>query len=695
MSQRPTVASTWLAIAGTPIEDSFLEWPADVFGVTHGILERSQAFRFALSPGAGFTWPPRRFLDWSGSVAEAGQQWSCWAETRNDRSPQLVTGEWQALRDAIETPLEDLAEGRAPRVCEALLTLHAMADEACAGLGIPLDTYDGRGCVYRGRARELLARTGSLSRIPTHFLRVLPKVSTALGGTSVRSFSRYASVHGPGVDVRWHKLPVRRLGTDPGARHANLLLLPWPLRVRESDFRPLKGSVQRMAKEPFGFFEFAPSEKLDLDLVDRMIDAARDEVDSVDVVMLPESAVDADDLDALEALLDRRGVAMLLTGVRERSSGSGQLPLNYVHIGVNPRLEKGVLPPPSQGERWFHIRQNKHHRWSLDEGQILQYHLGGALHPGVRWWEATDVPRRTVHFLELGDEIALVCLVCEDLAQIDNVVDVVRSVGPTAIFTPLLDGPQLSSRWAARYASVLADDPGSAVLTLTSLGMVQRSRPHGHDSLPVIALRKDPVRGFREIRLEGGAQGVLVTFCGAPAPRRSADGRRPIDNATDYFDVAIHQVRAGASGSRPASLEPDLPAAPLELEDVTVLTGWAQALAEAMGDAPGSVERVLANASAGAPWRTAFGLGEASASLCKALSILARGVSAVRCSKDSTSLEEVCAWCMEVQAGQHGLETLVRRVLRAAMEERDLLRTATDSPRTGPADLSRRRLLSA
>jgi hypothetical protein len=666
-----------------------------VFGVTHGILERSEAFRFALSPGTGFTWPPRRFLDWSGSVAEAGQQWSSWAETPHEGAPKLVTGEWQALREAVETPLEDLAEGRAPRACEALLTLHAMADEACAGLGIPLDTYDGRGCVYRGRARELLARTGSLSRIPTDFLRVLPKVSTALGGTSVRSFSRYACVHGPGVDVRWHKLPVRRLGTDPGARHANLLLLPWPLRVRESDFRPLKGSVQRMAKEPFGFFEFAPSEKLDLDLVGRMIDAARDEVDSVDVVMLPECAVDEDDLDALEALLDRRGVALLLTGVREHSSRPGQLPRNSVHIGVNPRLEKGVAPPASPGERWFHIRQNKHHRWSLDEGQILQYHLGGALHPEVRWWEATDVPRRTVHFLELGDEIALVCLVCEDLAQIDNVVDVVRSVGPTAIFTPLLDGPQLSSRWAARYASVLADDPGSAVLTLTSLGMVQRSRPHGHDSLPIIALRKDPVRGFREIRLEDGANGVLVTFCGARAPRRSADGRRPVDNATDYFDVAIHQVRAGATGSQLASLEPDLPAPPLDLEDVTVLTGWAQALAEAMADAPDAVEGVLASASAGAPWRTALGLGEASPSFHEALSILARAARACRSSKDSTRLEELCAWCREVQPGQHGLETLVRRVLRAAAEERELLRSSVDSPRTGPADLPRRRLLSA
>jgi hypothetical protein len=110
-----------------------------------------------------------------------------------------------------------------------------------------------------------------------------------------------------------------------------------------------------MAKEPFGFFEFAPAEKLDLDLVGRMIDAARDEVDSVDVVMLPESAVEADDLDALEALLDRRAVALLVTGVRERSPRPGQLPLNWVHLGVNPRLEKVVQPTTSPGERWFHI----------------------------------------------------------------------------------------------------------------------------------------------------------------------------------------------------------------------------------------------------------------------------------------------------------------------------------------------------
>jgi hypothetical protein len=664
----PTVASTWQAVAGIPLTDQILEWPADLFAVTNAILERSEVYRFALSPGGGLEWPPGRFPSWSEAVEEAGRQWSVWVEDRQGPPPRLLAEEWSALREREEMPLEHLAQGLDSRMCEALLTLHAIADEACAGLGIPLETSDGAACVYRARARELLARTGSLARIPTHLLRVLPKVSTALNGSSLRSFSRYACVHGPGVEVRWHKLPLRRVGTDPGARHANLLLLPWPLRVRESDFRPLQGSVQRLAKEPFGLFEFAPSEKLDLNLVGSMLDASRDEVDSVDCVMLPESAVDENDIDDLEAMLDRHGVGLLVTGVRQRLPQPGRLPGNWVHIGVNPRLEKGGRLPESPGEGWFHIRQNKHHRWSLDEGQILQYHLGGALHPHIRWWEATDVPRRTVHFLELGDQVALACLVCEDLAQIDNVVEVIRSVGPNGVLTPLLDGPQLSSRWAARYASVLADDPGSTVLTLTSFGMVQRSRPRGRDSSPVVALWKDPVRGLREIKLEAGAQGVLLTLCGSRAARRSADGRYPVDNATEYFDVAVHQVRASSAGTRPSNSKPEtLAPRPLKLNELTILTGWVQALVEAIAYSPESIEIVLDNARAGAPWRAELGIAEPSQSLRDAMGFIG---GAVCCSGDPPTLDELHAWCRrdEDRLGENGLERLVRRVLRSTLE---------------------------
>src|SRR5215470_11713183 len=587
-------ASTCHSLAGVPLTDEILEWPADLFAFMNVILKRTEVYRFVFSPPSDREWPPKRFASWSDEVEDAGRQWSAWLEDRTSPFPELLAKEWSIFRERAEASLEDLAEGRDWRMCEAILTLHAIADEACAGLGMALDRSDGKGCLYRARGRELLARTGSLARIQSHSLRVLPKVCTPPNGTSFRSFSRYACVQSPGLEARWHKVPVRRSGTELQARHANLLLLPWPLRVRESDFRRVEGSVRRLAKEPFGFFEFVPSEKLDLELVSRVITAAQDEVDSVDAVLLPESAVDENEIQDLETVLDRHGVAMLFTGVRQCSPQPGRFPSNWVHIGANPRLEKGAPIPSSSRGQWFHIRQNKHHRWSLDEAQILQYHLGGVLHPHIRWWEAMEVPRRTVNFVEHGDEITIVSLVCEDLAQIDNVADVIRSVGPTAVITPLLDGPQLNSRWAARYASVLADDPGSAVLTLTSFGMVQRSRPHGRDSLPVIALWKDPVRGLREIPLETGAQGVLLTICADRTTRRSADGRRPLDNATDLIQVAVHQVRASSKPLQPANAHSKtLAPRVLEADELSILTGWAQALAEALAYDPACVETLL------------------------------------------------------------------------------------------------------
>jgi hypothetical protein len=664
-----TPAAIWHAVAGSPITDDLLEWPADLFALTEVILERTQAYRFALSPPGGVEWPPSRFPSWSDVVEQAGRQWGVWVEDRKSAFPGPLAEEWSIFRERAGMPLEHLAEGRDWQMCEALLTLHAIADEACAGLGMPLDRSNGKGCIYRAHGRELLARTGSLARIRSGFVRVLPKVCTPPNGTSLRSFSRYACAHGPGVEARWHKVPVCRSGTEPQARHANLLLLPWPLRVRESDFRPVEGSVQRRTKEPFGLFEFAPSERLDLDLVDRLLVAARDEVDSVDGVLLPESAVDETDISDLEALLDRHGVAMLITGVRQRSPQAGRLPNNWVHMGVNPRLEKGASVPGSAGEQWFHIRQNKHNRWSLDEGQILQYHLGGALHPHTRWWEAMDVPRRTIHFLEHGDEIALVSLVCEDLAQIDSVAEVIRSVGPTAIVTPLLDGPQLGSRWAARYASVLADDPGSAVVTLTSFGMVQRCRPHARESSPIVALWKDPVRGLREIPLEPGAQGVLLTLCYDSATRRSVDGRCPVDNATECFDVAVHQVRAGSAGlASPESRFPTLSPHALELDELSILTAWTQALVEAMAYAPDRVEWLLADACAGAPWRRALRIAEPSPPLCEAIGFVGRAIRSVAPSGGPPALDALHIWSREDRPEEQRLERLVRRVLRSTLE---------------------------
>jgi hypothetical protein len=679
ITPEPTPASFWRSMSGRKLDDGLLDWPPDLFALANLILSRSEAFRFALSPPRD--WPPDRHANWAQRIGEAARQWGMWIEARDGAVPELLAEEWRAFRDRADDPLEELAEGKDRRLYQALLTLHAIADEACAGLGVALDTYDADGGIYRARGRELLARTGSLSRISTRFLRVLPKVRTPPTGKA--SFARYACVQGPDIDVRWHKMPARHRGTDPQSEHVTLLLLPWPLRVRESDFRSLQTSVQRLDNEPYGFFEFAPSEPLDLDLLDRVLVAAREETTGVDVVVLPESAVDEEDIDDLEALLHRHGVIMLQTGVRQHAREAGRLPANWIHIGVNPELEKGRRQPSGDGEPWFHIRQNKHHRWSLDENQIYQYHLGGALHPQIQWWEAMEVPRQAVQFVEVA-ELTMVSLVCEDLTQRDSVAQLIEAVGPTVVTTGLLDGPQLTSRWSARYASVLADDPGSAVLTLTSYGMVQRSRPNGQDASAVVALWKDPEHGTREIPLEPGAHGVLLTFCVGRANRRSADGRDPIDNGIRAFDVAVHQVHASTAPPRSQNSGSRKTTSTLSANDLTILTAWAEAVAEAMRYAPARAQDLLAEAHGHAAWRATLGLPEPSPRLNEAFDLLEHAVATATPAAGGPTAELLLTAASQSGPREPELDRLVRRVLLATLEER-LIRQPAHSP---PAPLA-------
>ena len=230
-----------------------------------------------------------------------------------------------------------------------------------------------------------------------------------------------------------------------------------------------------------------------------------------------------------------------------------------------------------------------------------------------------------VQFLELGGGITVVAVVCEDLARLDAVADLLRTVGPTLVLTVLLDGPQLASRWTARYASVLADDPGSAVLTLTSLGMVERSRPPGSAPSRVVALWKDPTRGIREIAVDPGAEAVMLSTSVAPAARHSADGRWPADDTTQLRDVGVHQLRAAAAPSRgavtrtpaaEAGVTPDL-----DEGDLSVLASWAQALAEA-GDAE-ERDAVVADMSSASTWRQRLGLEAPAETVGSALDALA------------------------------------------------------------------------
>ena len=76
-----------------------------------------------------------------------------------------------------------------------------------------------------------------------------------------------------------------------------------------------------------------------------------------------------------------------------------------------------------------------------------------------------------------------------------------------------MDGPQTKERWAARYATVLADDPGCSVLSLTSLGMTQLSRPRAEPLRSrVVALWKDRFNGATEIELPRGDEAIAISL---------------------------------------------------------------------------------------------------------------------------------------------------------------------------------------
>src|ERR1019366_3795520 len=87
-------------------------------------------------------------------------------------------------------------------------------------------------------------------------------------------------------------------------------------------------------------------------------------------------------------------------------------------------------------------------------------------------------------------------------------------------------GPQLKTRWPHQYAAVLSDDPGRAVLCMTSLGMTQLSRPFDRQSPSrVVALWKDSKTGAVEVELGKDAGGVVLSLFDEKAEEFTADNR--------------------------------------------------------------------------------------------------------------------------------------------------------------------------
>ncbi len=156
------------------------------------------------------------------------------------------------------------------------------------------------------------------------------------------------------------------------------------------------------------------------------------------------------------------------------------------------------------------------------------------------------------------------------------------------------------------------------------------------------------------------------------ATRNTADRRRPTDNSTSVYGVSVYPVRAASSGSEPSQTPPSTAstAPTLELEELTILTAWAEGVSEAIAYAPERIDALLAAAGPGGTWRAELGIPEPSPLLADAFESLSRLARARPVPPDTTAFDALLTSAAEFQADESTLDQVVRHAVLATFEER-------------------------
>jgi hypothetical protein len=501
MNER-TLRDAATAIVGRESQLSDFFWPPNLFALTSIILGDSGAYRLVVAPPSGRQWPP--VSEWGAFVDAVNKRWVPRVTANPPGAPFAIRSILSFVLSFGETALRCVPSNWP--LSYALLTLHAIADEACAGVG--LIPADGAHFDFIQQANARLFETGSLATFPVSRVRVLPKMRTPQTGITLRSLSHHVATVQSEVRVDWQLAAAPAFGESEPMR---VVLFPWPFTVEDHEFRETPGPLTN-SPSTYGFFTYESQQTFDIDLFRRVLERAR-ESGRVDAVFLPEGSVREHELPILYGALKQSEI--LLAGALGEWSNKACL-----------RFFDPIDRAWTEGGPYD---QSKHHRWQLEKFQIERYNLRQSLDPERRWWEAIDVPERCITFVSLSSWLTICHLICEDLARQEPVAELVRAVGPNLVIALLQDGPQMERRWPGKYAGVLADDPGSSVLTLTSLGMALRSR-YGKDGriaypeTPIVALWSDP-DGRQEIRLDRNASAVVLTLANREVTEYSADGR--------------------------------------------------------------------------------------------------------------------------------------------------------------------------
>jgi predicted amidohydrolase len=478
------------------------EWPPDVFALTALLLLRAGAYREAL-----VQWPPVK--GWEGRVRRLGRKWrSAW--NRERVPPKEVTALWRKVLDYKNSRLDSISNEH--DLCVTLIQLCAIADASAYALGLPTSRaadYDN----FYEQGFQLLwpDEHGSTlcKSIHTTRVRVLPKMHTPQTGLTIRSFSHNLALCGSDeMRPEWYTVPSK-----PGRHRLNLLLIPWPYKLNTGQFVVVKGKIEMPRK--FGFFEYRPQATGDdpAEKVRELLRKADNLGMDIDGVILPELALTIQQHKNVRDLVLARK-SFLIAGVATPTASGDTA--NKVYFDL----------PILGTENLVKIRQSKHHRWRLDDWQIRRYGLEKVLDPGKLWWEHIPVEERCLNIVAMRPWLTISVLICEDLARPDPVGDLVRAVGPNLVVSLLADGPQLPQRWSSRYAMALADDPGSSVLTLTSLGMAQLGHAGKGEKSRSVGLWKNGQSGtVQKIELPRKKEAAVLEIDIKRVEEFTADGR--------------------------------------------------------------------------------------------------------------------------------------------------------------------------
>ncbi len=536
----------------------FPTWPPDAFALAATVARLSGCYsrpRYTKVIDASF-FSEKKLKDIRNAALK-------WRKTFSDKKGfKHIQSLWDVL---IST--KDSLHANDPKCVDwwdAVMELLVIADEASDGIGF-FTTYDGFLARFTRDAHfEMIQRKkwnvtseklpyihhSNCMMVPPSEACVHPKSRTPQSGCTLRSFSHHLALLPPigDVDSSWSLGCDGSLktGTDDDPHQLerkplNILLVPFPYHFDGKNVVPgkeffahQKASPRNTRQRQWRFFDLNQSWLVDekgkpirvktlVDYLKKLIEQAKQEVNKVDGIIFPELSLNDKLVKGIaRKLAEETEVELFVAGFLDQRSPIAR---NMVHGSIiqrNPESKE-----PSVRHIW---EQSKHHRWMLERNQIERYHLGERLHPDYCWWENINIERRECGFWVLRGFISLVTLVCEDLARIDPVQFVIRAIGPTLVIALLLDGPQLPFRWSARYSTVLADDPGCAVLTLTSLGMIRRQHDYEHgneekEDSRKIALWKGAEGKTREIILLPEHHGVLLTLSPTYSTNYTLDGR--------------------------------------------------------------------------------------------------------------------------------------------------------------------------